>query len=67
MVHKEASQAQPVSDLLMELLVCPACKGDLQLTDRGTEQTLVCRPCRLAYPVRDGIPIMLLDKALAVD
>lgn len=46
---------------LLEILVCPVCKGPLDY--RKPEQELVCRPCRLAYPVRDGIPVMLADNA----
>lgn len=46
---------------LLEILVCPVCKGPLE--HRRTEGELVCRPCRLAYAVRDGIPVMLADEA----
>lgn len=46
---------------LLEILVCPVCKGRLEL--RRQEGELVCRPCRLAYPVKDGIPVMLADEA----
>lgn len=46
---------------LLEILVCPLCKGPLVY--RKAEQELVCRPDRLAYPVRDGIPVMLVDEA----
>lgn len=46
---------------LLEILVCPLCKGPLVY--KKPEQELVCRPCRLAYPVRDGIPVMLEDEA----
>ena len=46
---------------LLEILVCPVCKGPLLL--RREPGDLVCRPCRLAYPVRDGIPVMLVDEA----
>lgn len=46
---------------LLEILVCPICKGPL--TYKKPEQELVCRPCRLAYPVKDGIPVMLEDEA----
>lgn len=44
---------------LMEILVCPSCKGDL----REEKAELVCTRCGLRYPVRDGIPIMLVDEA----
>lgn len=46
---------------LLDILVCPICKGPLVY--RKAEQELVCRPCRLAFPVRDGIPVMLEDEA----
>ena len=46
---------------LLEILVCPVCKGPLEY--RRTEAELVCRPCRLAYAVKDGIPVMLADEA----
>lgn len=46
---------------LLAILVCPKCKGDLEY--RPTEAVLVCPACRLRYPVRDDIPIMLIDEA----
>ena len=46
---------------LLEILVCPICKGPLDY--RKPAQELVCRPCRLSYPVRDDIPVMLEDEA----
>lgn len=46
---------------LLEILVCPLCKGPLIY--KKSEQELVCKPCRLAYPVRDDIPVMLEDEA----
>jgi len=46
---------------LLEILVCPLCKGPLVY--KKTEQELVCKPCRLAYPVCDDIPVMLEDEA----
>ncbi len=48
---------------LLEMLVCPICKGPLtdHRTDAGRE--LVCRADRLAFPIRDGIPIMLPSEA----
>lgn len=50
---------------LLEILVCPLCKGPLdhrKLGGAGVAE-LVCKPCRLAYPIRDDIPIMLEDEA----
>ncbi len=49
---------------LLDILACPVCKGPLQL--RKDPEELVCRGDRLAYPVRDGIPIMLVDEAREV-
>jgi uncharacterized protein YbaR (Trm112 family) len=46
---------------LLEILVCPLCKGPLVY--KKAEQELICKPCRLAYPVRDDIPVMLEDEA----
>ena len=43
----------------MELLACPACQGALGQVEVG----LVCPACRLKFPVRDGIPVLLLDAA----
>jgi uncharacterized protein YbaR (Trm112 family) len=52
---------------LLELLVCPICKGPLRSVGSGNTQELVCRPDRLAYAVRDGIPLMLPDEARVLD
>ena len=49
---------------LLEILVCPVCKGPLE--HRKAAQELVCKPCKLAYPVRDDIPVMLQDEARAL-
>lgn len=46
---------------LLEILVCPACKSPLVYKKQAEE--LVCRPCRLAYPIQDDIPVMLEDEA----
>lgn len=46
---------------LLEILVCPVCKGELHYDAKGQE--LICRLDRLGYPVRDGIPVMLEEEA----
>lgn len=46
---------------LLEILVCPRCRGELEYR-AGTDE-LVCHNCRLRYEIRDGIPIMLVDEA----
>jgi len=50
-----------VDPRLLEILVCPLCKGKLLYRKEAGE--LVCRADRLAYPVKDGIPVMLEDEA----
>jgi uncharacterized protein YbaR (Trm112 family) len=44
---------------LLEILACPLCKGPLRID----ESSLVCAPCRLRYPIRDGIPVLLVEEA----
>ena len=51
-----------ISDQILRLLACPACQGPLGQVEGG----LVCPPCRLEFPIRDGIPVLLLDAAQAV-
>lgn len=46
---------------LLEFLVCPQCKGTLTLAE--PKDGLLCNACRLKFPIRDGIPIMLMDEA----
>jgi uncharacterized protein len=48
---------------LLELLVCPICKGLLRTSGSGNSMELVCRSDQLAYAVRDGIPVMLPEEA----
>jgi uncharacterized protein YbaR (Trm112 family) len=50
-----------VAPELLEVLVCPKCRGDLEY--RRDEAVLVCPTCRLAYPIEDDIPVMLIDEA----
>ncbi len=49
---------------LLEILVCPKCKGPLEHRTAPAE-SLVCHNCRLIYAVEDDIPIMLIDEAKA--
>ena len=46
---------------LLEILVCPVCKGPLDYRKAAAE--LVCKACRLAYAIQDDIPVMLADEA----
>jgi hypothetical protein len=53
----------PLDDELLEILVCPKCKGDLEYRKEGDEEALLCHACRLRYAIEDDIPIMLVDEA----
>jgi len=62
-----------LSPQLLAILVCPKCKGALTYRegdqgDRGDQggPVLDCPACKLRYPVRDGIPVMLVDEATAL-
>lgn len=59
------SPSSPVDPKLLELLVCPVTKGPL-IYDRARNE-LVSEKAGLAYPIRDGIPIMLVDEARQID
>jgi uncharacterized protein YbaR (Trm112 family) len=55
---------------LLEMLVCPVCKGPLEHRRNATDpkaRELLCRADRLAFPVRDGIPVMLESEARSYD
>ncbi|HEX8961871.1 MAG TPA: Trm112 family protein [Rhodocyclaceae bacterium] len=49
---------------LLEILVCPVCKGPLDYRKAAAE--LLCKPCRLAFPIKDDIPVMLEEEARQV-
>lgn len=49
---------------LLEILACPRCKGKIKLTEK--QEGLVCEKCRLVYPIKDDIPVMLVDEAMAL-
>jgi len=53
-----------ISKELLEILACPKCKGDIQLTAK--QDGLVCNACKLMYPIKDDIPVMLIDEAIPV-
>jgi len=48
-----------IDEELKKILVCPACKGSLRFEDTR----IICPACRKAYPIRDEIPVMLIDEA----
>ena len=49
---------------LLDVLVCPSCKGPLRLDEKTQE--LICRPDQMAFPIRDGIPIMWTAEARSI-
>lgn len=54
---------------ILEILACPKCKGDIKPTEKSTtgeEDGFVCKKCSLLYPIRDGIPVMLIAEAIKV-
>ncbi len=55
----------PVSKELLEILACPKCKGDIRLKE--DESGFICDACKLMYPIKDDIPIMLIDEAIKLD
>jgi uncharacterized protein YbaR (Trm112 family) len=61
MAETDARRAGTVDPKLLEILVCPLTKTTLEW--RPDSQELISRSARLAYPVRDGVPIMLPDEA----
>jgi uncharacterized protein YbaR (Trm112 family) len=50
---------------LLDILVCPKCKGELEY--RADEAELICHKCKLIFAVKDDIPIMLIDEARKLD
>lgn len=50
---------------LLDILVCPQCKGDLEY--RGEAAALLCHECRLRYRIEDDIPVMLIEEATPIE
>ncbi|WP_446010874.1 Trm112 family protein [Candidatus Electrothrix sp.] len=46
---------------LLDIIACPQCKGSVEL--RNDKNVLLCHTCQLAYAIRDGIPIMIIEEA----
>ena len=53
-----------VSKELLDILVCPKCKGEINLTEDN--DGLICDQCKLMYHIKDDIPIMLIDEATSL-
>ena len=54
-----------LSKELLDILVCPQCKGELTLTQK--HDGLICSACKLCYPIEDDIPIMLIEEAAKLE
>jgi uncharacterized protein YbaR (Trm112 family) len=50
-----------ISQELLDILACPKCKEEVRLNEKG--DGLVCQKCALVYPIKDDIPVMLVDEA----
>lgn len=57
--------SQEITSQLLEILLCPLCKGELFFDDKANE--LVCFESKLAYKIKDGIPILLIEQARKLD
>jgi uncharacterized protein YbaR (Trm112 family) len=63
LTHKGGLMA--VSKDLLDILVCPQCKGDIRLNE--SQDGLICDRCKLLYHIKDDIPIMLIDEATKLE
>jgi uncharacterized protein YbaR (Trm112 family) len=50
-----------ISKELLEILACPKCKQEIELSD--DEKWIICKFCKLKYPIKDEIPVMLIEEA----
>jgi uncharacterized protein YbaR (Trm112 family) len=64
-MHGVKEKRMNISKELLEILACPKCKGEVAIKEDCTG--LVCENCALVYPVKDDIPIMLVDEAQPLD
>jgi len=55
----------PIDQELLQILACPGCKTEVKLVTEAGAEKLVCQnaQCGLKYPIREGIPVMLIDEA----
>ena len=64
LLHSIITKVFPMAEIdkkLLKVLACPKCKGNLKY--EKAKQRLLCKKCRLAYRIEDGIPIMLVEEA----
>ena len=62
---RKVFEAMAISEQLLEILVCPACRAKVELKADGSG--LKCVDCKRVYPIRDDIPVMLIDEAKIED
>jgi len=62
---RKVFEAMAISEQLLEILVCPACRAKVELKADGSG--LKCVECKRVYPIRDDIPVMLIDEAKIED
>jgi uncharacterized protein YbaR (Trm112 family) len=58
----ERENDMPISPALLAILACPLCRADVKLT--ADEQGLKCVSCQRVYPIKDDIPVMIIDEAV---
>jgi uncharacterized protein YbaR (Trm112 family) len=58
----EEEKNMPISAALLAILACPLCQADVKLT--ADEQGLKCVSCHRVYPIKDDIPVMIIDEAV---
>ena len=56
-----------VKEMAEEFLVCPKCRGSLVYKESKEKEMLICKNCRVYYPVEDEIPILLTEDAINID
>lgn len=54
-----------INQELLNILACPKCKGNVHLNEK--EDGIICDSCKLMYPIKDDIPIMLIDEAIPLE
>lgn len=57
--------SQKITAELLKILVCPLCKSELFFDEKSQE--LICHKSKLAYQIKDGIPVMLIDEARKIE
>jgi uncharacterized protein len=62
---RKVFEVMAISEQLLEILVCPACRAKVELKADGSG--LKCVECKRVYPIRDDIPVMLIDEAKIED